>query len=737
MLSSLSKAVSTTTKALNSIKNVSGTVAKGIGKTMAATGKAVGVMGATAATGIVAITKNAIEAYSEYEQLVGGIDTLFKESSEKVQQYASEAYKTAGMSANEYMNTATSFSASLLQSLGGDTAKAAEYANQAIIDMSDNANKMGTSIDMIQNAYQGFAKQNYTMLDNLKLGYGGTKEEMQRLLEDAEKISGIKYDISSFADITQAINVIQTEMGITGTTAKEASTTIQGSFGMLKSSWENLMTGLADPSQDMGALISNVVDSAVTLFGNVMPVISNILDNLPAMFKTLLEKALEVLPDIITSLVNSIAETTVMWVQTLANALPMVIETIVGMIPTVIDAIIQIGEAILQALPSIIQSIAQSLPTLIPLLIDGAVQLIVMLCSNFSSIIQPLIDALPDILIYTVEALMNNLPVLISGAVQLVVGIVRAIPQITMALVKSAPTILWLIVEGLIKSTPVLIQGFVDIFGQCISNILNVFSEIGSFFVNLWETIAAAAPEAWKNIQKGFSVASKWFKDSVITPVTGFFSGMWTSVTAGASKAWTGIQNVFSNVATFFGNIFGKAWEGVKAVFSTGGKIFDGIKEGIVNSFKFVVNALIKGINKVVKIPFEGLNTVLENINDIEILELRPFDWLTWRAPIPQIPQLATGGNFDGRTPQLAIVGDAPETMVPHGNTPRNRALLAEAAKGVGVGIGTSNIINITFAPVINGGSGSDVRQALKDGEIEFERKMEEYFRKKGRVSFA
>ena len=175
---------------------------------------------AAAGTAIVAIGKQAVEQYAEYEQLVGGVETLFKQSSDVVQQYAANAYKTAGMSANEYMETVTSFSASLLQSLGGDTEAASKYADMAITDMSDNANKMGTSMESIQNAYQGFAKQNYTMLDNLKLGYGGTKEEMQRLLDDAEKLSGVEYDISSYADIVDAIHVVQTEMGITGTTAK-------------------------------------------------------------------------------------------------------------------------------------------------------------------------------------------------------------------------------------------------------------------------------------------------------------------------------------------------------------------------------------------------------------------------------------------------------------------------------------------------------------------------------------
>ena len=191
--------------------------------------------------------------------MVGGVDTLFKDSSQEIQRYAANAYKTAGLSANEYMETVTGFSASLIQSLGGDTEKAAKYADMAITDMSDNANKMGTDMSSIQNAYQGFAKQNYTMLDNLKLGYGGTKEEMQRLLADDGKLSGVKYDLSSYADIVEAIHVIQTEMGITGTTAKEASTTIQGSVASMKAAWANLMVGMADDTQNFDMLLSNFI----------------------------------------------------------------------------------------------------------------------------------------------------------------------------------------------------------------------------------------------------------------------------------------------------------------------------------------------------------------------------------------------------------------------------------------------------------------------------------------------
>ena len=236
--------------------------------------------------------KQAIDSYAEYEQLAGGVETLFKQSADTVKGYAENAYKTAGMSANEYMDTVTSFSASLLQSLDGDTAAAAEKANLAITDMSDNANKMGTSMEMIQNAYQGFAKQNYTMLDNLKLGYGGTKEEMQRLLDEAEKISGIKYDISSYADIVDAIHVVQTEMGITGTTAKEASTTIQGSINSAKAAWQNWLTALGDSNADIQGKTDELISSIETAAGNIVPVAEKVLSSIGQSLETKLPELL-------------------------------------------------------------------------------------------------------------------------------------------------------------------------------------------------------------------------------------------------------------------------------------------------------------------------------------------------------------------------------------------------------------------------------------------------------------
>lgn len=286
-----------TTKFGKALKKVGGVVgALGIGK----------MIGDTIA--------DSIKAYADYEQLVGGVETLFKESSDMVQAYAAKAYKNQGMSANAYMETVTGFSASLLQSLGGDTEKAAKYADMAITDMSDNANKMGTSMESIQYAYQGFAKQNYTMLDNLKLGFGGTKSEMLRLLETANEINAAQgkitdYSIDNLADVYEAIHVVQTELGITGTTALEASTTIQGSFNMMKASWDNLLVALADPEADFSAIFGQMVDSASTLLANAIPILGNLLGEMIVKLPEAIEQLAPILLDAIVRLVLKVGET--------------------------------------------------------------------------------------------------------------------------------------------------------------------------------------------------------------------------------------------------------------------------------------------------------------------------------------------------------------------------------------------------------------------------------------------
>lgn len=302
------------------------------------------VAAAFATERIIAFGKAIVNSYADYEQLVGGVDTLFKESSKKVQEYANNAYMTAGLSANQYMETVTSFSASLLQSLNGDTAKAAEVADKAITDMSDNANKMGTSMESIQNAYQGFAKQNYTMLDNLKLGYGGTKEEMERLLADAEKLSGQKFDLSSYADIVEAIHVVQTEMGITGTTAKEAATTIQGSIASMKGAWQNLLTGIAAGDQDLTKLLGNLITSLNTVGKNLIPRVGVIFKSLGTLIlDNLANGASQNFP----VLMNKASEAVSKFAVKFKDNFPKIVEK--GL-----DLIIKLAEGILKGLPQLI-----------------------------------------------------------------------------------------------------------------------------------------------------------------------------------------------------------------------------------------------------------------------------------------------------------------------------------------------------------------------------------------------
>ena len=296
----------------------------------------IALAGATAAgVAIAGVGKQALDSYADYEQLVGGMDTLFKDASATVQQQADIAFKTADMSANEYMTTVTQFSASLIQSVGGDTAKAAKLADQAIIDMSDNANKMGTNIEDIQNAYRGFAKQNFTMLDNLSLGYGGTAKEMQRLLDDAEKLTGIKYDISSYADITEAVHAIQTEMEITGTTAKEASETISGSIASAKASFDNLLTAVGK-GEGFETAFNQFIESVGVVIQNVAPLIPTIVQGIT----TLIQGIIPLLPQLIQQLVPPLLQGGIAIMSALVQALPQIMQALIDALPQIINSLV-------------------------------------------------------------------------------------------------------------------------------------------------------------------------------------------------------------------------------------------------------------------------------------------------------------------------------------------------------------------------------------------------------------
>lgn len=498
-----------------------------------------------AAAGIAVLTKNALNNYAEYEQLVGGVDTLFKDSSAKVQKYAANAYKTAGLSANEYMDTVTSFSASLLQSLGGDTEAAADMANVAITDMSDNANKMGTDMASIQNAYQGFAKQNYTMLDNLKLGYGGTKEEMQRLINHANELNAAQgkytdYSIESYADIVSAIHDVQVEMGIYGTTAKEASTTIQGSVSSMKSAWGNLLVGIADDNADFKTLTEQFVDSLVTVGENIIPrisvilggiaqlvtsasttiipmVITTITDNLP----TLLQAAVALVGALGQGIIDSLPAIT----QAAIDILFFLSNGLIDNLPTLIDGIVQVTMTIVQMLTS---------PDFLTQLIETAILLIMTLANGLIDAIPQLIAAVPLIIGNLLAAIIVELPNIIQMGIDLLFalidGIIKCIPELVAAvptliiafingivnnldkIILAAPQIIVSLITGIIGAIPELIAAVPRIIAAIADTIRNY--DWGSIGRNIVQGLKDGIAGMWDNIKN-------WFNDKVNSLVGG------------------------------------------------------------------------------------------------------------------------------------------------------------------------------------------------------------------------
>lgn len=551
-----------------------------------ATAAKVGAAALTAAaTGMAALTKASIDQYAEYEQLVGGVDTLFKTASDKVQEYAANAYKTAGMSANEYMDTVTSFSASLLQSLGGDTEKAAQKADQAITDMADNANKMGTGMEMIQNAYQGFAKQNYTMLDNLKLGYGGTKEEMERLLVDVEKLSGQKFDISSYSDIVDAIHVVQTEMGITGTTAKEAASTIQGSVSAAKSAWSNLITGIAADNADLDTLIGNFVSSVETAAGNIIPrvsvmlggisqivtsasttiipmVITTITDNLPA----LLQAAVALVGALGQGIIDSLPAIT----QAAIDILFFLANGLIENLPTLIDGIVQVTLTIVQMLTS---------PDFLTQLIETAILLIMTLAQGLIDAIPQLIAAVPMIIGNLLAAIIVELPNIIQMGIDLLFalidGIIKCIPE----LVAAVPTLIIAFVNGIVNNLDKIILAAPQIIVSLITGIIGAIPEL----IAAVPRVIAAIADTIRNYDWG------GIGRNIVQGLKDGIAGMWDNI-----KDWFNekVNSLVGGVKRILGiHSPSKVFAGI------GGFMAEGLGEGFSDEFASVKNDIEGSMN--------------------------------------------------------------------------------------------------------------------------------------------
>lgn len=490
-------------------------------KTGLATAAKVGAAGLTVATAAIgALSKVALDSYGDYEQLTGGVETLFKTSADVVMGYANNAYQTAGLSANQYMETVTSFSASLLQSLGGDTEAAAQYADMAITDMADNANKMGTDMEMIQNAYSGFAKQNFTMLDNLKLGYGGTKEEMERLLADAEKLSGQKFDISSYADIVDAIHIVQTEMGITGTTAKEAASTIQGSVSAAKSAWENLVAGIGNENADLDVLITNFVDSVGTAGENIIPRVEQILVGMGAAIQKLAPIIGEQLPPLIQSVLPSLLSAGGELISGLANgiitAAPALIETGVPVVASLVSgltsALPQIAESAVTIILKLVDGISAQLPELIPVAVDAILQLAETLTGPGNLGI--LIDSGLDLIMSLADGLINALPALIEKVPIIIENLITALAENGPKILVAGVELVLKLAAGVVSAIPKFVGKVPELIGAYIAGITEWFGNLVSLGGDLVNKIG-------EGISNLAGDALQWGKDLISNFVQG------------------------------------------------------------------------------------------------------------------------------------------------------------------------------------------------------------------------
>ena len=600
-------------------------VMQGIGSGVAKVGKGLAIAGTAAATAVTALVSKSVGAFADYEQLTGGVETLFGAGGRSVEEYAqsvgksvsdvqgtydslmnaqgavlenaNKAYMTAGMSANEYMDTVTGFSASLISSLGGDTTKAAEYANSALVDMSDNANKMGTDMESIKNAYQGFAKQNYTMLDNLKLGYGGTQEEMKRLLSDAEKLTGQRYDISSFADITQAIHAIQTQMDITGTTAKEASTTISGSWGSLKAAFENTLVGLTTGGEMFDQSLDALVDSAKTFGQNVIPAITGALSGVGSLIESLAPVIVAELPSMVSDILPHLVSATKSLVTGLISQLPALGKAVLDAIPSIFDGMTDvIGESSVGKLKGSFEglknTITDTFSNIGPMLKDfceggistfcDALSTAMDLASGAISVIEalsPVIGAVAGAIItYKGAVLLWNAA---ETAKNVVMGISTAAQWALNVAMTANPIGIVIVAIG------ALVGAFIVLW--------NKSEGFRNFWINLWEKVKAIVTSAWEGIKAGFEKIKNG-----ISAVKEKVSTMWNGVKEKTSELWGGVKNAVSeklnNIKSAYdahgGGLKGATFaaiEGVKEYYRTG---YDAINQLTGGKLGEVVNAV-------------------------------------------------------------------------------------------------------------------------------------------------
>ena len=508
------------------------------------------------------IGKEAVSSYAEFEQLEGGVKKLFgDDAAQTVMDNANRAFESAGMSANEYMETVTGFSAAMINSLNGDTQEAARISDMAIQDMSDNANTFGTDMASIQNAYQGFAKGNFTMLDNLKLGFSGSKEGMQQLLDKAGEISGKKFDISNFADITEAIHIMQEEMNIAGTTSNEAATTIEGSTRSMKASWKNLLTGMASGTGDIGALVSNLVNNVTNVAYNILPIIRNVIEGVGELVNQLLGG--EFFPELLNLLVDSITE-----------LLPDLLDTVNTVVTSLLDVLPQISEALGTLIPDVVNMLLSMLPQLL----DVGIQVILNIVNGITQAIPQLAAQLPTIITTIINTLIQNIPAVLNAAIQLLMALVNAIPVIIEQLVDNLPTIIDTIITTLLDNLPMLLEACIKLFMALVEAIPKVVIEL----VKVLPTVVTSTVKTlWDNRGKVLEAGKKMLlniRDGIINNL---------------SELMTKVKELPGKV---------KDWilEGLQKLHDVGDNFVKGIWQGISDGLGWIKGKLKEWVGNVV-----------------------------------------------------------------------------------------------------------------------------------------
>ena len=574
-----------------------GGLQSGMGKVASVAQQALGVftgqMMTRAVDALANLGKSALDSVGQLEQNVGGVETLFGDAADAVIASADRAYQTAGMSANDYMSTVTSFSASLLQSLGGNTEEAAKVADMAIIDMADNANKMGTSMDMIQNAYQGFAKQNYTMLDNLKLGYGGTKTEMERLLADAEKLTGVKYDINNLNDVYQAIHAVQEEMGITGTTAKEAASTLEGSMASAKAAWDNFMNGSGDADQLADAFATaadNIVKNLAEIiprFAETLPALGGaIIAQIPGLVAAIVPAVLSAGQSVLKQLQDAVldfdfAGTADKVVQMITSfieggGLGSLLDSLVTIFTGIVNGISSMLPSLLPALIELISYVVTSLLDQLPAILDCALELILGLAQGILAALPVLIEALPEVISSIVEFLISAVPQIIDAGIELLMALVDALPVIIDALVDALPQIIKATVTALIAAAPQIAKAGIKLLGALIeaipvivvelakavpdivAAIIDVLAELPGLIGEVFAEIVTDLVEWGQQMLSNASMAMSNMLSQVNSIIQELPGKIWTHLVNAVNKVIAWGQQMVSNASTAASNMLSK-----------------------------------------------------------------------------------------------------------------------------------------------------------------------------------